>query len=75
MQTIAIESAKFTLLELVEKLAGGEEIVLTKDAKPVAKVSPTAPERPAKGFGCAKGLITIAPDFDEPLECFKEYTQ
>jgi len=41
----------------------------------VAKVSPTAPERPAKGFGCAKGLITIAPDFDEPLECFKEYTQ
>ncbi len=24
-------------------------------------------------FGCAKGLITLSPDFDEPLEDFKEY--
>ncbi len=24
-------------------------------------------------FGCAKGLIEIAPDFDEPLDDFKEY--
>ncbi|MCX6906217.1 MAG: DUF2281 domain-containing protein [Verrucomicrobia bacterium] len=61
-------------MELVEKLAGGEEIVLTKDAKPVAKVSPAELSRPFKGRGCAKGLITMSPDFDEPLECFKEYT-
>jgi hypothetical protein len=26
-----------------------------------------------KGFGCLKGKIRIAPDFDEPLEDFKEY--
>ena len=24
-------------------------------------------------LGCAKGLISIAPDFDEPLEDFKDY--
>ncbi|MBI5384370.1 MAG: DUF2281 domain-containing protein [Verrucomicrobia bacterium] len=75
MQTIAIESAKFALMELVEKLAGGEEIVLTKDAKLVAKVLPAESSRSFKGRGCAKGLITMAPDFDEPLECFKEYTE
>jgi hypothetical protein len=25
------------------------------------------------GFGCAKGMFEMAPDFDEPLEDFKEY--
>ena len=28
-----------------------------------------------KGFGCLKGKISIAPDFDEPLEDFKEYME
>ncbi len=26
-----------------------------------------------RGFGCAKGLFIMSPDFDEPLEDFKEY--
>ena len=28
-----------------------------------------------KGFGCMKGKIWMAPDFDEPLEDFKEYME
>lgn len=27
-----------------------------------------------KGFGCLKGRISMAPDFDAPLEDFKDYT-
>lgn len=34
-----------------------------------------SPERTAIQFGWAKGLITIAPDFDEPLDDFKEYME
>jgi hypothetical protein len=30
-------------------------------------------QRPESGFGCAKGLIIILPEFDEPLEEFNEY--
>jgi len=26
-----------------------------------------------KGFGCLRGRISMAPDFDEPLEEFKDY--
>jgi hypothetical protein len=30
-------------------------------------------ENPESGFGCMKGMFKMAPDFDEPLEEFKEY--
>ena len=29
--------------------------------------------RPESGFGCARGLIVMSPNFDEPLEEFSEY--
>lgn len=39
-------------------------------------VGPASPENPRnfKGFGCLAGKISILPDFDEPLNCFKDYT-
>ena len=30
--------------------------------------------RPKSGFGCARGLIKLSPDFDEPLDDFAEYS-
>jgi hypothetical protein len=33
------------------------------------------PQKPKAKFGSAKGLIHIAPDFDEPLEDFKPYME
>jgi hypothetical protein len=38
------------------------------------KDPPVEKNKPARqGFGCAKGQIRMAPDFDDPLEDFKEY--
>jgi hypothetical protein len=51
--------AQKEVLELVEKLAG-------KNAEP---------QKPKPKSGSAKGLIHIAPDFDEPLEDFKPYME
>ena len=34
----------------------------------------TAESAKLKGFGCLRGLIWMAPDFDEPLEDFGEYS-
>ena len=70
MQTIALENNPLTVAELVHNLAEQGEIIITLNALPVAKVISAQPER---GFGCARGLISLAPDFDEPLECLKEY--
>jgi antitoxin (DNA-binding transcriptional repressor) of toxin-antitoxin stability system len=70
MQTIALENNPLTLAELVRSLAGQGEIIITQNSQPVAKVIPAQPER---GFGCARGLIALAADFDEPLECLRDY--
>jgi antitoxin (DNA-binding transcriptional repressor) of toxin-antitoxin stability system len=62
---------------VIGKLAHGEEVVITDNQQPVAKLvgeRPARPPRPAPGAG--KGpILYMAPDFDEPMEEFKEYTQ
>ncbi len=75
MQLVNLADASKHLPELIEAAIDGEEIIITKDEQPVVKLVPVPPvkkRRPAKG-GTAKGLITIADDFDEPLEDFKDY--
>lgn len=75
MQLVNLADASKHLPELIEAAEGGEEIIITKDEQPVVKLVPVPPvkkRRPAKA-GTAKGLITIADDFDEPLEDFKDY--
>ena len=81
MKTYALETPPPPLAALVEEVKRGEEIILTDHAKPVARiVSPTQVQtgngnhiRPR--FGCLAGKIHLAPDFDEPLEDFKEYME
>ena len=75
--TITLKEAQATLKALIDNLAPGEEIVITDDSKPVAKLvggRTDRPARPAPGLG--KGsIVFMAPDFDEPMEEFKEYMQ
>jgi antitoxin (DNA-binding transcriptional repressor) of toxin-antitoxin stability system len=75
--TIALEDIKVTLPELLDTPAPGDEVILTRNQQPVAKLISQAPkpalkQRPGPGLG--KGMIIfIAPDFDAPLNCMKEY--
>jgi len=75
--SITVEEAQARLKELIGKLAPGEEVVITDKQQPVAKLVGerlARPPRPAPGAG--KGsILYMAPDFDEPMEEFKEYTQ
>lgn len=64
-----IHEAKTNLSKLIERAQAGEEIIIAKAGKPVVRL--LAVERPAEsegpqGFGCMKGQIWLAPDFDEP---------
>ena len=69
--TITIEEAQSKLKELIHQLAPGEEVIITENQQPVAKLVsepplPKAGLRPPPGLG--KGMITfIAPDFEAPL--------
>lgn len=73
IERIALEDVAAHLSELVEEVRRGGEVVITDGDEPVARlVSYPQAERTPR-FGSAKGLITIADDFDEPLEDLEEY--
>ncbi len=76
MATLTIEEAQTQLLELIHRLHPGDEVIITENNQPVAKLVLTELKKqwPCKA-GSAKGKIWMAPDFDEPLEEFKEYME
>jgi prevent-host-death family protein len=77
--TITIEEAQAKLKELIHQLAPGEEVIITEDSHPVARLvneQPVSAKPPRPGPGLCKGMITyMAPDFDAPLEDLKEYME
>jgi len=72
MAQFNIAEAKAHFSELVEKAVLGEEIILAKDNKPVAKIVPLRPSERKPGTGRGQ-ILFMSPDFDAPLEDFKEY--
>jgi prevent-host-death family protein len=70
--TVNVAEAKARLAELLRRVDAGEEIVIARDHKPVARlVSARLPG--SRKPGSARGLFTMAPDFDAPLPDFEEY--
>jgi antitoxin (DNA-binding transcriptional repressor) of toxin-antitoxin stability system len=71
---LSVEEAQSRLKQLIDRLAPGDEIILTENQQPVARLiseRPVRPPRPAPGLG--KGsILFMAPDFDEPMEEFRE---
>lgn len=67
MQIINIHHAKTHFSKLVEAVMQGQEVIIAKAGKPVAKLVPLHPEKPKRKFGLLKGKIEIAKDFDAPL--------
>ena len=74
MPTITIQEAQAKLAELIHRLSLGNEVVITENDQPVAKLARTGAktQRPRKA-GSARGRVRMAPDFDAPLDEFKEY--
>jgi prevent-host-death family protein len=66
MRPVNIHEAKSRLSELVQKAEAGEEVVIARAGKPVAKLVPLPKVDRSKLFGMLKGQIWVAPDFDDP---------
>jgi len=66
MKAVNIQAAKTHLSRLVDRAAAGEEIVLAKAGKPLAKLVPYFPARKPRVGGQLKGQIWEAPDCWEP---------
>jgi prevent-host-death family protein len=69
-----IAEAKARFSELIEKAVLGEEVIVAKDNKPLAKIVPL---RPAQRLpGTAKGqILYVSADFDAPLDDFAAYRE
>ncbi|MBF0310940.1 MAG: DUF2281 domain-containing protein [Magnetococcales bacterium] len=74
MAFIDIRETEGPFSELIRKVAGGEEIVFIDGDGPVARLIAATPANKTRQPGSAKGkILYMAPDFDAPLEDFKEY--
>ena len=65
METVNIHQAKTHLSRLLDRVVAGEQIIIAKSGKPIAKLVPVSPR--TRKPGRLKGKIKIAPDFDAPL--------
>jgi prevent-host-death family protein len=75
MSSVSLQEAQANLPELIHRLVAGEELVITENDEPVARVLPMASSAPRQ-LGTMQGsVLYMAPDFDAPLDDFREYMQ
>ena len=68
MQTLNIHAAKTHLSRLVDEAAAGDEIIIARAGRPIAKlVSLTAAPAGRRVLGRLAGQASVPPDFDDPL--------
>jgi prevent-host-death family protein len=67
LKTVTIHTAKTTLSQLLARVEAGEEIVLARGKEPIAKLVPFHPVPTKRRFGALRGIISVGPEFFEPL--------
>ena len=66
-RTVNVHDAKTNFSKLLKLVERGEEVVIARAGRPVARLSRLATDVPNRTPGSAKGLISIADDFDAPM--------
>jgi prevent-host-death family protein len=66
MGILNIHAAKTHLSRLIEDVAGGQEVVIAKAGRPVARLVPIGKAEKRK-LGLLEGKLKIPPSFDDPL--------
>ena len=67
MPTVTIHQAKTNLSRLIERASAGEEIIIARGSKPVARLVPVGAIKGKRQPGSLKGKLEIGPEFFEPL--------
>ena len=76
MSTLSIADVQARLPELVDQLLSGEEVLITRDGRAVARLMSTdrqTTKQPRLLGQMAGSVVSMAPNFDSPLDDFKEY--
>ena len=67
MTSVNLYQAKTQLSQLVERAAAGEEIVIAKAGRPLARLVPLASRPGKRPMGFLAGEVVMGPEFDDPL--------
>lgn len=66
-EPVPLREAEAHLAALVDRAAAGEEVVISRDGRPVARLVALESHAPARRPGAFRGRIVIGEDFDAPL--------
>ena len=86
MKSITLDDARIHLAELIHGLAPGQELTITENDRPIARLVPVPviwerpprPRPPVTGVpkaGKYEGLLVVPDDFKEPIDEMREYTE
>jgi len=67
MKIVTVHKAKTNLSRLIKNAAEGEEVVICRASKPVARLVPVGEVRGKRQPGSLKGKLQVGPEFFEPL--------
>jgi prevent-host-death family protein len=67
MSVVTIHKAKTNLSQLIKKASAGEEIIIARGDKPVARLVPLGETKGKRQPGSLKGKLHVGPEFFEPL--------
>lgn len=67
MKPVNIHEAKTHLSKLLRRVASGEEVVIAKAGKPLAKLVRFEPSKQGRRLGTERGKFTVPANFDAPL--------
>jgi prevent-host-death family protein len=75
MKTVNVHEAKTNLSDLLKRVEAGEEVVIARAGKPVARLVPASTVTLKRLLGTARGLVKISDDFNDPLpeDLLKEF--
>lgn len=73
MYQVNIHEAKTHFSKLLREVQNGNEVIIAKGNKPIAKLVSIEKSNRKRKIGTAKGKVRIADDFDAPLDDFKDY--
>ena len=67
MLTVNVHEAKTQLSRLLEAVEAGDEVVIARSGRPVARLVPLEPVAPQRRLGVLEGRFKVPEDFDAPL--------
>ena len=75
MTMVNIHEAKTHLSRLIKKVLNGEDVIIARGNKPVARITRYSKSKKVRRIGTAKGKVKVDADFKAVAEDFQDYME